>query len=63
MLVLLNLKKAFNTANHAILPDKLKRYCIGGKSLFLKNYPTSRKQFVILNEFQSDFSDVLCMVP
>ena len=64
MLVLLDLKKAFNTVNHVILIDKLDRYGVRGKSLeILRSYLSNRKQYVVLNQFKSELKDVLCGVP
>ena len=64
MLVLLDLKKAFDTVNHAILIDKLERYGVRGKSLeVLRSYLSNRKQYFVLNQFKSELKDILCGVP
>ena len=64
MLVLLDLKKAFDAVNHAILIGKLERYGVREKSLeILRSYLSNRKQYVVLNQFKSELKDVLCGVP
>ena len=64
MLVLLDLKKAIDTVNHAILIDELEWYGLRGKSLeTLRSYLSNRNQYVVLNQFKSELKDVLCGVP
>ena len=51
----LDLKKAFDTVNHKILPDKLNHYGIRGLPLdFFTSYLQNRQQFVFANGVQSD---------
>ena len=61
--VFLDLKKAFDTVNHKILPDKLNHYGIRGLALdFFTSYQ-NRQQFVFANGVQSDKMQITCGVP
>ena len=62
--IFIDLKKAFDTVNHAILLQKLKHYGIRNKALaWFKSYLTNRKQYVSLNGCDSDIKDINCGVP
>ena len=62
--IFIDLKKAFDTVNHAILLQKLAHYGIRNKALaWFKSYLTNRKQYVSLNGCDSDIKDINCGVP
>ena len=61
-MVLLDLQKAFDTVNHKILCEKLKLMGVGCIDWFL-SYLSERKQFVTLNNTNSNFGLVTCGVP
>ena len=62
--ILLDLKKAFDTVDHELLLSKLEKYGIRGNihSLF-KSYLTDRKQYVCVNNCCSDCRTITCGVP
>ena len=62
--IFIDLTKAFDTVNHDILLDKMEMYGIRGNthSLF-KNYLTNRKQYVRVNNINSDMREITCGVP
>ena len=63
-LILLDLSKAFDTANHQIVLNKLQKYGIGGNFLQLLNdYLSNRKQVVYINNTNSRQQDVSCGMP
>ena len=52
--ILLNLKKAYDTVNHKILPEKLKEYGIQDTAGdWLQSYLENRKQYCAANGFES----------
>jgi len=63
--VFIDLSKAFDTANHEILLEKLQHYGIKGHTLkWLKSYITNRKQCICIeNGSFTDLTDVICGVP
>ncbi|CAB4035214.1 Hypothetical predicted protein, partial [Paramuricea clavata] len=62
--VLLDLKKAFDTVNHEILLRKFERYGFGNKALdLLSNYLTNRTQRCQLNGMLSDQRGITCGIP
>ena len=62
--VFIDLKKAFDTIDHALLLDKLYHYGIRGMAgYWLKSYLLNRKQFVNVNGEKSDQLSVVCGVP
>ena len=62
--VFIDLKKAFDTIDHALLLDKLYHYGIRGiAGDWLKSYLPNRKQFVNVNDEKSDQLNVVCGVP
>ena len=62
--VFIDLKKAFDTIDHALLLDKLYHYGIRGiAGDWLKSYLLNRKQFVNVNDEKSDQLNVVCGVP
>ena len=64
IVVLLDLKKAFDTVNHEILLCKLERYGFDYKALdLLKNYLTDRTQRCQLNGMLSDQRRITCGIP
>ena len=62
--IFLDLAKAFDTIDHAILLSKLEHYGVDGIPLQLvKNYFTNRKQYVKLNEVNSNLFQINTGVP
>ena len=62
--VLLDLKKAFDTVNHEILLTKLNRCGIRGKTVdWFKSYLTNQTQGCSVNGCLSDFASLKCGVP
>ena len=62
--ILIDLSKAFDAVDHAILFEKLPHYGIRGKALSLiKSYLTNRTQFTVINGVSSDTKPVTCGVP
>ena len=63
-LVMIDLKKAFDTVDHTILIEKLKMYNFGQCTLkWFTNYFEERKQFTSVNGFTSEERDITCGVP
>ena len=63
-LILLDLKKVFDTVDHKILLAKLEKYGIKGNvHKLIKNYLTDRQQYVNTNSTTSDLNKVCCGVP
>ena len=62
--IFIDFQKAFDTVDHNILLQKLSYYGVRGKSNeWFKSYLCDRKQFVSINGFQSDLSEIKCGVP
>ena len=62
--VFIDLKKAFDTVNHNILPLKLEHYGIRDVTyLWFKSYLSDRKQYTSLNGVDSDIKNISCGVP
>ena len=63
-MVLLDLRKAFDTVKHSILLDKLRVMGVCPNSLnWFKSYLTDRKQVVCLNNVQSNYCSINTGVP
>ena len=62
--IFIDLTKAFDTVDHAILLDKMYNYGIRGNvnNLF-KSYLSNRQQYVKVNHANSDMKPVKCGVP
>ena len=62
--IYLDLSKAFDSVNHAILLDKLEHYGIRGVALdFFKSYLSNRQQCTIVNGEISNLLSIICGVP
>ena len=62
--IFLDLSKAFDTVNHEILLNKLENYGFRGTALqWVRNYLSSRKQYVEFNSVSSVSQIVTCGVP
>ena len=62
--VFIDLSKAFDTIDHAILLRKLSNYGIRGVALeFIKSYLFGRTQCVEINGVRSEFKSITCGVP
>ena len=62
--VFIDLKKAFDTVDHNILVKKLEHYGIRGLAKdWVCSYLESRRQYVCINDSNSDCLDVKCGVP
>ena len=63
--IFLHLRKAFDTVDHAILLEKMERYC-GVRGLALKffgSYLSGRKQYTNIDNHMSSLLEVKCGVP
>ena len=57
--IYIDLKKAFDTVQHKILLYKLQHYGIRGLAFqWFESYSSKRKQFLVINNTQSDISDL-----
>ena len=62
--IFLDLKKAFDTVDHSILCEKLKKYGVSGKSYeIIHSYLKERKQTVDIRGTQAEFKNVDIGVP
>ena len=62
--IFIDLKKAFDTVDHAILIQKLSKYGIQGLELqWFKSYLSSRQQFTKVNGVESDIGSINSGVP
>ena len=62
--IFIDLKKAFDTVDHAIFIQKLSKYGIQGLELqWFKSYLSSRQQFTKVYGVESDIGSINCGVP
>ena len=63
-LIMLDLKKAFDSVNHQIILKKLDKYGVRGiPHRLINSYLTNRKQYVAMNNYHSSLKLVKCGVP
>ena len=63
-MVTIDLKKAFDTVDHAILFDKLKLIGLDKRACeWFLNYLTDRRQYTVVNGVKSDELNVICGIP
>ena len=63
-LIMLDLKKAFDSVNHQIILKKLDKYGVRGiPHRLINSYLTNRKQYVAMNYYHSSLKLVKCGVP
>ena len=63
-IIFLDLKKAFDCVDHAILIEKFKKFgCVGNTLNWCKSYFTNRKQMCKVNQTTSKCRTVSCGVP
>ena len=63
-MVTIDLKKAFDTVDHAILLDKLKLIGLDKRACeWFLNYLTDRRQYTVVNGVKSDELNVICGIP
>ena len=61
--ICLDIKKAFDTVNHEVLPNKLNCYGVSDeKLLFFVSYLQSRAQYCSINGYQSNLKKLICEV-
>ena len=62
--IFFDIKKAFDTVNHDVLPQKMKAYGISGpEPEFFNSYLRNRVQYCNINGCTSDFRKTGCGVP
>ena len=62
--IFMDLSKAFDTIDHDILMYKLQRYGVRGTSLlWIRDYLSNRKQYVLYQSSESPTSNITCGVP
>ena len=62
--IFINLKKAFDTADHSIFFSKLNHYGVRGKTYdWFQSYLSNREEFVFINGHKSDSVSITCGVP
>ena len=62
--VFIDLKKAFDTVDHFLLVKKLNVYGIRGMANdWVKNYLNNKKQYVMVDDHNSNLLNITCGVP
>ena len=62
--IFLDFRKAFDCVNHEILLSKLQIYGIRGKAFdWFRSYLDNRKQYVCINDCESNLKNIQCGVP
>jgi len=62
--VFLDLRKAFDSVNHSILPTKLEHYGVRGNALkLIQPYLSNRKQYVQGGNIKSSLNSIISEVP
>ena len=62
--LLLDIRKAFDSIDHSILLEKVEYYGVSGRELmWFKSYLTARQQQCFVNEHLSSQTNLLCGVP